>query len=224
MIPEGGGSPYEIPLAESGFTVQDFAKGGSHGVCKKCGDLLHQEVEEMKARQENPREWSIWKRIRKGIFEPPTWAVDAKKWAQAEIDFYNTYYHRRKRKVKGSPFAVITAIYKKLGGRIKRRGKATRRNPSTAEWNAIIELFETFHGFEPDKVEIVSVDTDRIPKALVQVGDLVEIVYKSDKFDGKMREYVHTFGKEKPILAAGANGKLYIIGGKYKITSRGIEG
>lgn len=102
--------------------------------------------------------------------------------------------------------------------------KQMKRNPSTAEWNALIELYKTFHSFDPEGMHVVKVDSDRIPKVLVNIGTFEEVTYRSDKFDGQMRSYTHKFKNERPRLCAGADGRLYIVGGDYVITERGIEG
>jgi len=145
--PGKGGKAVEVALSETGYTVEDFAAGGSHGICKAC--------------------------------------------SRKEL-----------------------AQYK----------KQTKTNPSTAEWQAIIDLFETFHGFDPDTVSLINVKSAKIPKMLMYVGTLEELTYKSDKFDNRKRLYLHKFGNTKPVLAAGPDGRLYIVGGDYVITEKGIEG
>jgi hypothetical protein len=56
-----------------------------------------------------------------------------------------------------------------------------------------------------------------------ELGKLVGVVYRSDKFDGKSRDYEHDFSKPLPSLVTDPLGKgLHVVGGRYKITSDGI--
>lgn len=62
---------------------------------------------------------------------------------------------------------------------------------------------------------------------LVELGELVSVVYLTRKGgDGELVEYEHEFGrrgKGLPILAFNRSG-LFVAGGSYTITTRGIEG
>ncbi len=64
-----------------------------------------------------------------------------------------------------------------------------------------------------------------VPRLLVNLGRLRALVYASDKGQrGRPRTYIH-FMERQPWLTCDVGGKqLYIVGGKYRITSRGIEG
>jgi len=64
-----------------------------------------------------------------------------------------------------------------------------------------------------------------IPRVLVQLGELRGVIYASDRSgDGVKRTYIH-FMERPPMLACNAGGdQLYIVGGNYRVTSRGIEG
>lgn len=64
-----------------------------------------------------------------------------------------------------------------------------------------------------------------IPPVLVQLGELRGVIYASDRCgDGVKRTYIH-FMERPPILACNAGGdQLYIVGGGYRVTRRGIEG
>ena len=63
------------------------------------------------------------------------------------------------------------------------------------------------------------------PKMLVNLGELRGLIYRSDKEQcGRPRTYIH-FMESPPLLASDPEGKqLYIVGGNYRVTSRGIEG
>jgi hypothetical protein len=83
--------------------------------------------------------------------------------------------------------------------------------------------FQLFHSFPPN--EIVCQPCSRlIPRVLVHVGQLKGLIYSSEKGDGRQRTYIH-FMEQPPRLACDSHGsQLYILGGRYRVTSRGIEG
>ena len=60
---------------------------------------------------------------------------------------------------------------------------------------------------------------------LVMLGRLVSVVYLTTKGgDEEPTEYEHTFNtRDMPILAFNRSG-LFVLGGSYRITTRGIEG
>jgi len=64
-----------------------------------------------------------------------------------------------------------------------------------------------------------------IPDVLVQIGRLKGVIYSSDRGRrGRSRTYVH-FMETPPTLACDPGGtQLYVIGGRYRVTPRGIEG
>ena len=63
-----------------------------------------------------------------------------------------------------------------------------------------------------------------IPKVLVQLGTLRAVVYTADRGDGGQRQYIH-FMEREPLLTCNPEGtQLYIVGGSYRVTQRGIEG
>lgn len=64
-----------------------------------------------------------------------------------------------------------------------------------------------------------------IPRVLVKLGSLKGIIYSSDRYTaGRSRTYIH-FLETPPLLTCDPDGaQLYILGGRYRVTSRGIEG
>lgn len=85
-------------------------------------------------------------------------------------------------------------------------------------------LFRRFHRFAPDRV--VRVPAPRtLPGVLVRLGKLRAVVYRSDKGrQGKPLTYVH-FMEHEPWLACDSGGRqLYVLGGDYRVTERGLEG
>lgn len=85
-------------------------------------------------------------------------------------------------------------------------------------------LYQTFNGFEASKVETVR-HARVIPPVVVELGELVGVIYRSDKGQpGKPLTYIHRM-EEPPRLVSNIEGtQLYIVGGSYRITSQGIEG
>jgi hypothetical protein len=64
-----------------------------------------------------------------------------------------------------------------------------------------------------------------IPRLLVRVGELRGLIYQSDRGQrGRARTFVH-FLESPAELACNPEGRqLYILGGNYRVTRRGIEG
>lgn len=64
-----------------------------------------------------------------------------------------------------------------------------------------------------------------IPPVLVQLGFLRGLIYSSDRGQpGCPRTFVH-FMRTPPRLACDpAGSQLFILGGRYRVTRRGIEG
>jgi hypothetical protein len=86
------------------------------------------------------------------------------------------------------------------------------------------ELFERFHAFAPPLLQRQRC-TREIPDVLVKLGRLRGLIYTSDKGRcGQPRTYVH-FMETMPLLACDPLGRqLHILGGRYRVTARGIEG
>jgi phosphopantetheinyl transferase len=86
------------------------------------------------------------------------------------------------------------------------------------------EIFRQFHCF-PSHQTIRLPQERVIPAVLAHVGELRGLIYCSDRGQrGKPRTFVHFF-KLRPQLTCDARGKqLYILGGNYRVTTRGLEG
>lgn len=85
-------------------------------------------------------------------------------------------------------------------------------------------LFHLFHRF-PAPAMIRMPCRRLMPKVLVKLGQLRGLIYSSDKGKkGCPRTYIH-FMETPPLLASDPEGtQLYIVGGRYRVTPRGIEG
>jgi len=85
-------------------------------------------------------------------------------------------------------------------------------------------LYDQFHGFPARALRRVRCRRE-IPEVMVDLGELRAVVYRSDRGSpGRPRTYVH-FLESSPRLACDAAGRqLYVLGGNYRVTRRGIEG
>jgi len=84
-------------------------------------------------------------------------------------------------------------------------------------------LYETFYGCEPRRTRRERVDRI-VPSVLVDLGSLRGLIYSKRSGDGPMRTFIH-FMEEPPRLMCDADGRrLFVVGGNYRITRRGIEG
>ena len=100
----------------------------------------------------------------------------------------------------------------------KHRGVVS--NPSSRAMRKAVRLYTDFTGHDPKYIDEWTVD---VPDTALQVGHVTGILYKT-RMDGKTQEFMHEFtGKSRPILAASADGhQLFLLGGDYKFTERGI--
>lgn len=100
--------------------------------------------------------------------------------------------------------------------------KASERTASAL--GAGTQLYDQFHGFPARALCRVRCRRE-IPDVLVDLGELRAVVYRSDRGSpGRHRTYVH-FLESSPRLACDAAGRqLYVLGGDYRVTRRGIEG
>jgi hypothetical protein len=63
-----------------------------------------------------------------------------------------------------------------------------------------------------------------MPPVVVELGRLMAIVYRSDKWVGHPRTYIHYMEDPPRLVSDTAGRRLFLIGGSYRITARGIEG
>lgn len=82
--------------------------------------------------------------------------------------------------------------------------------------------FEDFTGDRPTKVRRARLDDK--PVTAWQMGPAVGVAYEAVR-DGEKAQYFHEFAKKaRPTLVARDDGRqLYLIGGDYTVTERGIE-
>ena len=87
--------------------------------------------------------------------------------------------------------------------------------------NQAANLYERFTGHDAEIVD--DIELPPIPSALAVIGMLDGVLYTT-KRDGKIERYKHEFADDdRPLLAVSPNGRaLYLIGGRYVFTERGI--
>ena len=104
------------------------------------------------------------------------------------------------------------------------RYRMSTPSPSDDAWPAESELYRTFHGRRPDRVELHSA-TRIVPPVVVQLGMLRALIYRSDKWTpGIERTYIHVMQRPPRLVCDPHGTQLYLIGGGYRVTERGIEG
>jgi hypothetical protein len=85
------------------------------------------------------------------------------------------------------------------------------------------ELYRGFTRFDPTRTMRVT-HCRVMPPVVVQLGELVGLIYRSDKWCGEPRTYIHLM-QTRPRLVSDVGGQqLYLVGGRYRVTPQGIEG
>jgi hypothetical protein len=65
-----------------------------------------------------------------------------------------------------------------------------------------------------------------VRRPLRPVGELRGVIYRTRRVPGEApKNYVHFFHQRRPLLVTNPTGtRLYIMGGQYRVTPRGIDG
>lgn len=86
-----------------------------------------------------------------------------------------------------------------------------------------IRLYHAFTRYPPTRM-LRARHPRVMPPVVVHLGHLLGLIYRVDRGTGTPYAYIH-FMEQPPCLVANpAGNQLYIIGGQYQVTSRGIEG
>lgn len=87
-----------------------------------------------------------------------------------------------------------------------------------------VGLYRAFNRFAPAHVARVR-HARVMPPVVVELGRLTGLIYRCDKWRrGHPRTFIH-FMTDAPRLVSNAAGtQLYLVGGRYRVTPRGIEG
>lgn len=91
---------------------------------------------------------------------------------------------------------------------------------SNRELRKAARLYRDFREETPRRAKVIRVT---LPKVAAIMGHVRSIEYDTTH-RGKTHLYKHTFAPgSRPMLVAGTrNGQLYLIGGRYHVTERGI--
>ncbi|MGH9310060.1 MAG: transglutaminase-like domain-containing protein [Vicinamibacterales bacterium] len=93
-----------------------------------------------------------------------------------------------------------------------------------AEVDEGVGLYQTFNRFPPSALTTVR-HPRAIPPVVVELGRLVGLIYRSDKWQpGRPRTFIHFMEHPPRLTCSPAGTQLYVIGGRYRVTDRGIEG
>jgi hypothetical protein len=84
-------------------------------------------------------------------------------------------------------------------------------------------LFATFAGFAAPCVAKRRIERT-LPEVLVDLGALRGVVYTKDHGGGTKRTYIHFMDDPPRLLCDEGGRQLYVLGGNYRVTRRGIEG
>jgi|WetSurMetagenome_2_1015567.scaffolds.fasta_scaffold550711_2 hypothetical protein len=83
------------------------------------------------------------------------------------------------------------------------------------------QLYKDFSGHEGDEFEYVK--KPEFPDAVIVIGELEAVIYSTVR-DDEHERYIHKFRQEsRALLCISPDGdQLFIVGGKYQFTDRGI--
>lgn len=102
-----------------------------------------------------------------------------------------------------------------------RAGRRQRVKHASGDVRRAAGLYQRFSGHDAEV--IAEIDIPAPPRAIVAVGELEGVLYKTMR-DGKVEHYIHKFApRDRPVLCVTPNGKrIYVVGGHFTFTERGI--
>jgi len=108
-----------------------------------------------------------------------------------------------------------------MSGKVPPSSRAGKRNPRATDVQRAADIVERFKGH--DAVELGTFDVPPIPDVVACIGPCDFVGYTTVR-DGVTEKYIHKFAeKDKPLLCISPDGKhIYLIGGRYVFTERGI--
>ena len=103
----------------------------------------------------------------------------------------------------------------------EKRGKNPVPPSKHVQRREAADLYKRFTGH--DALDEVTIDKPVLPDVMLVVGDIDGIMYTTVR-DGVEEKYVHQFKKKcRPLFCVSHDGKvLYMLGGSYDFTERGI--
>lgn len=109
-----------------------------------------------------------------------------------------------------------------MSGRVPPSSRAGKpRVALLSDYKRAGDLYERFTGHDVE--ELGRVKAPPIPKVLAVIGECDGVLYTTTR-DGQLEKYIHEFAhKDKPLLCVSPDGgQLFLIGGGYVFTERGI--
>jgi hypothetical protein len=96
-------------------------------------------------------------------------------------------------------------------------------NPYVTHRRDVDKAVKLYRGFREEKPKRGRVVEFQMPKAVMIMGNINAIEYDTTR-RGQVEKYRHDFAAgSRPLLCAdGTSGQLFIIEGRYHVTSRGI--
>ena len=102
-------------------------------------------------------------------------------------------------------------------------GARSNPRPFSDELERARDTFHMWHEFDADRLERVQVPSRTIPRHLVNLGEVVRIDYKSNKWEGRPVTYTHSTKRPRPRLVTDPDARqLFIVGGKMRPTADGL--
>src|SRR5215470_14134427 len=91
------------------------------------------------------------------------------------------------------------------------------------------ELYRVFHNSPARRVIRLRYerrcDHNGLPRALVDLGALRGLIYSADRDGcGRVKTFIHFMETPPRLMCDPQGSQLYVVGGRYRITRRGIEG
>jgi transglutaminase superfamily protein len=140
-----------------------------------------------------------------------------------------------KRSPQGSDAALGDASPAAGGGASRRdtaaggppqAGASTRlatSGPLGAAVRSAATLYQQFTRMPARSIERVA-HARLMPPVVLEIGRLAGLVYRSSKWVGRPRTYIHVMDDPPRLVSDVTGRRLFIVGGSYRVTPRGIEG
>ncbi len=107
-----------------------------------------------------------------------------------------------------------------MSGKVPPSSKAGTRRPARTAIEKVANKYRRFTGHEVDLAEKVQIPP--LPKVVTAIGPCDGIMYSCIR-DGKFQSFIHKFAqKDAPLMCITETGKLFLVGGNYRFTERGL--
>ncbi|MGH8744389.1 MAG: hypothetical protein ACREUY_08950, partial [Burkholderiales bacterium] len=84
----------------------------------------------------------------------------------------------------------------------------------------VSKIYEEFTGHGGETIARIA--APKIPDAVAVIGECDGIMYSTVR-DGELEKYIHQFKKKsRPLFCVSPDRKIWLIGGEYTFTERGI--